>query len=489
MGVLLSQVSQQIPGAGAIEGPDVPVSGITHDSRQVEEGTLFVAIRGEVHDGHDFVATAIERGASAILVDDVQPVDVPQIVVSDTRKAMAWAARAIFGMPDVSLSIAGVTGTNGKTTVTHMLESIFEAEGTAVGVVGTLGARIGSTPIPTVRTTPEATDLQRILAAMRDSGVTVVLMEVSSHAVQLHRSDAIRFSVVGFTNLTQDHLDFHGDMESYFMVKSQLFNDSVAERGVINIGDPYGERLREETELESTTVSMSGPADLYAEDVTGTSEGTSFGVVTPEGTRHVDLPLAGEFNVANALVAFAMARDLGVDGDAIARGLSRVKPIPGRMEIIAHDGPFAVVVDYAHTPGAIAAVLGSVGALASGRTIAIIGAGGDRDVEKRAIMGATAVRLSDLTIITTDNPRSEDPKAIADEIRRGALAQPSANVETVLDRRTAIQRGVAIAEAGDIVVVLGKGHEQGQEIGSVVYPFDDTDEARDALRLVGWAPK
>jgi UDP-N-acetylmuramoyl-L-alanyl-D-glutamate--2,6-diaminopimelate ligase len=424
-----------------------------------------------------------------VLVDEEQAVDVSQIVVSDTREAMAWAARAVFGTPDVSLSIAGVTGTNGKTTVTHLLESVFEASGTAVGVIGTLGARIGNTPIPTARTTPEATDLQRILAAMRDAGVGVVLMEVSSHAIELHRCDAIHFSVVGFTNLSQDHLDFHGDMEAYFGVKSRLFRSDVADRGVINIGDPYGERLHGETQLESTTVSIAGAADVRAVNVIATSEGTSFDVVAPTGSEPVSLPLVGDFNVSNALVAFAMARELGVGEDVIAKGLSRVPVIPGRMEVIAHDGPFTVVVDYAHTPDAIAAVLGSVGRLAAGRVISIIGAGGDRDVEKRAMMGATAVRLSDLTIITTDNPRSEDPSAIADELLRGALVQPHAIVETILDRRAAIERGVAIAAAGDIVVVLGKGHEQGQEIGSVVRPFDDRDETRAALRQQGWEPK
>jgi UDP-N-acetylmuramoyl-L-alanyl-D-glutamate--2,6-diaminopimelate ligase len=489
MGVPLRQVAHQIPGTSLVLGPDVAVSHITHDSRQTREGALFVAIRGEVHDGHGFVASAIEQGAAALLVDEPQQVDVPQIVVPDTREAMAWAARAVFGKPDESLAIAGVTGTNGKTTVTHMLEAIFEAAGTAVGVIGTLGARMGGTPIPTARTTPEATDLQRILAEIRDEGVGIVLMEVSSHAVQLHRSDAIRFAVVGFTNLSQDHLDFHGDMESYFRAKRQIFDRDVADCGVINIDDLYGERLRSETKLELTTVSITGDADLRAENVLGTSDGTRFDVITSDDIYSVELPLVGDFNVSNALIAFAMAQELGVEGVTIAKGLSRVHPISGRMEVVRHDGPFSLVVDYAHTPDAIAAVLGSVGALAAGRIISIIGAGGDRDAEKRAMMGATAVRLSDLTIVTTDNPRTEDPSEIADEIRRGALAQPGANVETILDRRSAIVRGVAVAQAGDIVVVLGKGHEQGQEIGSVVLPFDDREEAREALRLQGWDPK
>jgi UDP-N-acetylmuramoyl-L-alanyl-D-glutamate--2,6-diaminopimelate ligase len=489
MGVRLSQIAQDLADVSNVVGSDIAVSNITHDSRQVQEGTLFVAIRGERHDGHDFVALALESGASAVLVDRPQRADIPQIVVPDTRKAMAWAARAIFGKPDVSISVAGVTGTNGKTTVVHMLESVLDAAGISVGLIGTLGARIRSVPIPTARTTPEATDLQRILAEMRDSGVEVVLMEVSSHAIELHRSDAIHFSVVGFTNLSQDHLDFHGDMESYFVTKKRLFDVGVAEHAVINVGDPWGERLHSESLLPSTTVAVSGDAFLFATRMVGTPEGTSFSVVTQEFSVDVSLPLVGEFNVANALVAFGMAIDLGVDAPTIARGLSRVRVIPGRMEVIAHDGPFSVVVDYAHTPDAIAAVLRSVRMLTRGRVITLVGAGGDRDREKRSIMGAAAARSSDMTFITTDNPRTEDPMVIAQEVRRGAQAQPHTNVEIIIDRGSAIHHAVSIAEEGDIVVVLGKGHEQGQDIGTQVLPFDDRDEAREALRAAGWEPR
>jgi UDP-N-acetylmuramoyl-L-alanyl-D-glutamate--2,6-diaminopimelate ligase len=489
MGVPLSQIARHVPDVTEIVGPDVLISDIAHDSRQVSRGTLFVAVPGEKHDGHDFVAGAVESGASAILVERVQPVGVSQIVVPDARKAMPWAARAVFGMADEHLTIAGVTGTNGKTTVTHMLESILTTAGVSVGVVGTLGARIGTTPIPTARTTPEATDLQRILGTMRDAGVRVVLMEVSSHAIELHRSDAIHFSVVGFTNLSQDHLDFHRDMEAYFAVKSRLFDSEISDRGVINIGDPWGERLHRATGLESTTVSIAGDADVAVVHLGATAEGTSFRVVTSEGSVDVRLPLVGDFNVSNALVAFGMALELGVGTSEIATGLSKVEPIRGRMEVVQHDGPFTVVVDYAHTPDAIAVVLGSLRRLAQGRVITLIGAGGDRDSAKRSIMGAIAARMSDVTLISTDNPRNEDPQAIADEIFRGAAAQPNADVEIIIDRQDAIRRGIAIAEAGDIVVVLGKGHEQGQEAGGVTAPFDDTEEVREALRLMDWNTK
>jgi UDP-N-acetylmuramoyl-L-alanyl-D-glutamate--2,6-diaminopimelate ligase len=488
MGVQLGQIAQELSGVSRIVGPDTSILDVTHDSRQVREGSLFVAIRGAQADGHDFVDMAVKRGAAGILVESLQDAEIAQIVVASTRAAMPWAARVVYGSPDDSLTVVGVTGTNGKTTVVHMLESILGAADTPVGLIGTLGARIGTHPIPTARTTPEAPDLQRMLGVMRDSGIRVVLMEVSSHAIKLHRCDAIHFSVVGFTNLSQDHLDFHSDMESYFATKMRLFTSGVADRAVINIGDPWGERLRGETRIPATTVSVNGEADVSASDLHATSKGTSFRVVSDKGAIDFDLPLVGDFNVANALVALSMAQDLGVDMATAAKGLSSVQTIPGRMEVIAHDGPFTVIVDYAHTPDAIAVVLGAVGTLSGERVIALVGAGGDRDKEKRSIMGAAAARLSDVTIITTDNPRTESPLSIAEEIARGAAAQPNTHVEVILDRRSAIGHAISIAEEGDVVVILGKGHEQGQDIGSNVLPFDDRDEARAALVAQGWEP-
>ena len=488
MGVQLSQIAQELAGVSNVLGPDAWVSDVTHDSRQIREGSLFVAIRGAQADGHDFIDMAVEKGAAGILVESLQDVEIPQIVVTSTRAAMPWAARVVYGSPDDSLTVVGVTGTNGKTTVVHMLESILSAADVPVGLIGTLGARIGTHPMPTARTTPEAPDLQRMLGVMRDSGVRVVLMEVSSHAIELHRSDAIHFSIVGFTNLSQDHLDFHGDMESYFATKMRLFTSGAAERAVINIGDQWGERLHGEILIPTTTVSVNGKADLSASDLSATSRGTSFRVASHMGTTRFELPLVGDFNVSNALVALSMAQDLGVDMATAAKGLSTVQTIPGRMEVIAHDGPFTVIVDYAHTPDAIAVVLGSVRALSGRRVIALLGAGGDRDKEKRSIMGAAAARLSDVTIVTTDNPRTESPTSIAEEIARGAEAQPNTHVEVILERRSAISHAVSIAEEGDIVVILGKGHEQGQDIGSDVLPFDDRDEARTALLAQGWEP-
>ncbi len=488
MGVQLSHVADSLDNVSDVVGPPVAVSDITHDSRQVRPGTLFVAIRGERHDGHDFITNALERGASALLVESPHDVDVAQIVVPDTRLAMAPAARAVFEEPDASLVVAGVTGTNGKTTVVHMLEAILGAHGTPVGVVGTLGARIGDTPIPTARTTPEATDLQRILATMRDSGCAAVLMEVSSHAIALHRTDSVRFSVVGFTNLSQDHLDFHGDMESYFGVKKRIFDPAISGRGVVNIDDPWGARLASNTTLAYTSVSAQVEADVRAANVISSSRGVTFDLVSTDSSASVSLPLVGGFNLSNALIAAGMALDLGVDLATIAAALSEIHPISGRMEVIAHDGPFTVIVDYAHTPDAIAVVLGSLQAITSGRLIALVGAGGDRDKDKRFIMGETAAGLSDLTIVTTDNPRSEDPVVIANEVRMGADAHPNSDVETIIDRKDAIRYAVAEAVAGDVVVILGRGHEQGQDIGADIVPLDDRVESREALRLSGWQP-
>jgi len=485
MGVLLSEIAEHTPGVVEVVGGGVSVCEITHDSRQVEPGSIFVAIRGESFDGHDFVQAAIDRGATAIIVEERQQGSIAQIVVADSREALAWAARTVFGDPDTSLVIAGVTGTNGKTTVTHMVEAIMAAADIPVGIIGTLGARIGGSGLPIARTTPEASDLQRILASMRNEGVGVVLMEVSSHAIQLRRTDAIRFSVMGFTNLTQDHLDFHGDMETYFAVKQRAFAPKRTDSAVVNVDDSWGARLADRSPVPILTVSIGGDSDLSATDVVSTSTGSSFVVSTPAGSVSVDLPLLGLFNISNALVAVGIALKLDISPTAIGAGLRGLKPIPGRMEVIPHDGPFAVVVDYAHTPDAISAVLASARSVVSGRVIAIFGAGGDRDSQKRSLMGAAAARLADVAIITTDNPRSEDPAEIAAEISQGAEAQLHATVETVLDRRLAIRRGIAVAEPGDMVLVLGKGHEQGQDVGTEVLPFDDRQVVVAALRDLG----
>lgn len=487
-GVSLSDLAHELPGLVSVVDPEKRIVDISHDSRLIVPGALYVAIRGEEHDGHAFVSDALASGAAALLVEREPGLGVPHIVVQDTRRAMAWAARTVFERPDTSLAIAGVTGTNGKTTIVHMVDSILTLSGASVGVIGTLGAALGDQPITIERTTPEATDLQRILGAMRDNGATKVVMEVSSHAIALHRSDAISFAVVGFTNLSQDHLDFHHDMETYFDVKKRLFADPPSRRAVINIDNPWGHRMAQNTDLPLVTVSVQSDADIRARNVDMSSTHTTFTIETRGFDAEVRLPLVGAFNVSNALVSAGMSMALGVDLDAVAAGLAELQPIVGRMEIVDHNGPFTVIVDYAHTPDAIAVVLASVRTATSGRIISVVGAGGDRDKDKRPLMGSAAAQHSDLTIVTTDNPRSERPEDIAADVSRHALAQNAAEVEIVVDRREAIQRAVSSARPGDIVLILGKGHETGQDIGTEILPFVDQDVAIDALRSLGWLP-
>ncbi len=484
-GVTMGAIAGSLGTEASVRHPETYITSVTHDSRNVEPGSLFVAVTGDLSDGHTFVPSALEAGASGVLVQYPVEDHVPQIVVPDSRAAMAWAARTVYGKPDQALEIVGITGTNGKTTVAHLCESIWRAAGRIPGLVGTLGARIAGTPIAVERTTPEASDLQELLATMRDAGVEVVAMEVSSHAMKLHRADAIRFAVVAFTNLSQDHLDFHGSMASYFEAKAALFDSKRARRSVISIDDHYGRRLLDISDVPGLTVGSDPAADVQIVDVDGFPGGTRFGLEYGGERMDFSIPLIGAFNVSNAAVAATIAISMDTAVDAITEGLADLTIIPGRMELIDHTGPFRVVVDYAHTPNAISEVLQAAREAATGRVIAVVGAAGDRDKDKRALMGAAAVRFADLTVVTSDNPRSEDPATIAGEVRRGADAVPGANAYTVLDRGAAIRDALSSAKDGDIVLILGKGHEQGIEAHGVITPFDDRLEARAALEALG----
>jgi UDP-N-acetylmuramoyl-L-alanyl-D-glutamate--2,6-diaminopimelate ligase len=491
--VTVAAVAASLDGVVSVTHPDTVITSATHDSRKVTHRTLFIAIVGMASDGHDYIPGAVDSGATAVLVNhpiasDVIDSDVAQIVVEDTRRAMPWAARAVHGDPDADLSVIGITGTNGKTTVAHMCESIWQAHGWKPGLVGTLGARIDGVPVPLERTTPEATDLQALLGSMRDASVDAVAMEVSSHALELHRADAIAFSIAAFTNLSQDHLDFHGTMESYFAAKKRLFEPSRTTRCVINIDDPSGERLASSVTIPILSVGTSADAAVRIHRIAATPEGTSFRL-THDG-RDIDLyvPLIGAFNVSNAAVAAGIALVQGIDDASIVAGLAAVETIRGRMEVVAHSGDFTVVVDYAHTPDAISEVLQAAKVASRGRVIAVIGAAGDRDKDKRSLMGAAAVRFADLTVITSDNPRSEDPATIAREVRRGADAVPGSNARVVLARAEAIGLAVDEARSGDIVLILGKGHEKGIEVNGTITPFDDRAEAIAALHRRGLVP-
>jgi UDP-N-acetylmuramoyl-L-alanyl-D-glutamate--2,6-diaminopimelate ligase len=438
--------------------PAVDVRDLSYDARAVTPGSLFFAVPGARVDGHDFAAEAVERGAVALVVERVLDLPVPQVVVRDSRAAMAPAADVFFGEPTRELEVAGVTGTSGKTTTSHLLFAILAAAGRRPGLLGTVEARVGGERRGVVRTTPEAIDLQRLFREMLEAGDRSCAMEASSHASVLRRLDRVRFAVLVFTNLSRDHLDFHGDMESYFEAKRRLFLVDPPPVAVVNVGDPYGRRLADELPNATTF----GPDDAAALD-------------------GIDLKLRGRFNVENALGALFAARALGIGEEAIRRGLESVKGVPGRFESVDAGQPFHVIVDYSHKPDALEKVLRAARGLAAGnRVICVVGAGGDRDRGKRPAMGRLASELADVAIVTSDNPRSEDPEAIAAEIVSGATG----DVEVELDRAAAIARAVELARAGDVVVIAGKGAEQGQEFADRTVPFDDRHAAKEALQAL-----
>jgi UDP-N-acetylmuramoyl-L-alanyl-D-glutamate--2,6-diaminopimelate ligase len=466
---------REVLGDAARDAPPVEVTALAYDNRLVTPGTLFFCVPGFTRDGHDFAPDAIARGAAALVVQRPLNLDaVPEILVPDVRAAMAPAAARLNGDPTAKLRAVGITGTNGKTTTAFLTRGLLEAAGRRTGLLGTVTAVVGGQERPMVRTTPEAIDLQRTFAEMRDSGDEAVVMEVSSHALELHRADAIHWDVAVFTNLTQDHLDFHPTMEDYFAAKRRLFEANPA-TAVINVDDPYGRRLADDLPDAVTVAIEAADADLRATNIEGDATGSTF---TLDGTA-LRSPLPGRFNVLNVLCAIAAVRALGVDGDTIANALPHAARVPGRFEPVDEGQPFAVLVDYAHTPDSLDNVLRAARPLTQNRLIVVFGAGGDRDRAKRPLMGAVACEQADVVIVTSDNPRNEDPEAIVAAILEGCRA----GVDVEIDRRAAIERAVERAEPGDVVVIAGKGHEQGQELeGGRKIPFDDVTVAREALR-------
>jgi UDP-N-acetylmuramoyl-L-alanyl-D-glutamate--2,6-diaminopimelate ligase len=456
------------------DGPAVEIGGLAYDNRAVEPGTLFFCVPGFTRDGHDFAPDAVARGAAALVVARPLDAGVPEVQVADVRAAMATAAARFYGDPTAELPVVGITGTNGKTTTAFLARALLEAAGRRCGLLGTVTSVIAGDERPTVRTTPEAIDLQRTFWEMLDGGDRACAMEISSHALELRRADGIHVAVAVFTNLTQDHLDFHPTMEDYFQAKRRLFASPLTGAGVVNVDDPYGLRLADEFP-DAVTFAIESGADYRATGVETGFAGTDCTFETPDGAFDVHVPLPGMFNVANALGAWAAARALGVEVTA----LPEAARVPGRFEPVDEGQPFAVLVDYAHTPDSLENVLRAARELADGRVIAVFGAGGDRDRGKRPLMGEIGARLADVCLVTSDNPRSEDPEAIIGEILSGAGRE----VEHDVDRRRSIHRAVALAEPGDVVVIAGKGHEQGQEFeGGRKEPFDDVTVAREALR-------
>jgi UDP-N-acetylmuramoyl-L-alanyl-D-glutamate--2,6-diaminopimelate ligase len=468
------------------DGPDVEVVALAYDNRAVVPGTLFFCVPGFTRDGHDFAPDAVARGAAALVVQRPLGLGVPELVVDDVRAAMARAAARLHGDPTAVLDVVGITGTSGKTTTTHIVRHLLESAGRRCGLLGGVSSVIGGEERAAIRTTPEAIDLQAMFRAMLDAGDSACAMEVSSHALELQRVDGTHFAVAAFTNLSQDHLDFHPDMESYFEAKRRLYSEFDVGRAIVVIDDEWGRRLAAELP-DATTVSLAGAADWTARGLAAGLGGNEFTVAAPAGEAAVRLPLRGRFNAANALVALAACDALGLELGRMAAVLASVPPVPGRVQAVDEGQPFAVLVDYSHKPGALEQVLKSARELATGRVIVVFGAGGDRDRAKRPLMGEIAARLADHTIVTSDNPRSEQPEAIIDEIL-GGIPEPMFHVERDADRRAAIARAIELAAPGDVVVIAGKGHERGQEFaGGRKEPFDDVEVAGAALRAAATA--
>jgi UDP-N-acetylmuramoyl-L-alanyl-D-glutamate--2,6-diaminopimelate ligase len=464
---------------------DAVITGVTHDSSAVRPGDLLAALPGSRTHGARFAATAAASGAVAIVTDPAgaelaAPSGLPVLVAERPRALLGALSSAVYGDPTAGMLVIGVTGTNGKTTTAYLLEEGLRAAGHSTGLIGTVETRVAGESVPSTRTTPEATDLQATFAVMAERGVTAVAMEVSSHALALGRVDGTRFDAAAFTNLSQDHLDFHGDMEDYFAAKALLF-DGRCEHEIVTVDDPYGKRL---IKRSTVTVSAAGePADWWASGIEPDRTGsTAFRV---HGPLVVDLPasvrMPGAFNVANGLLAIATLVTVGVPVETAVRGVA-ARGVPGRMEKVDLGQGYVAVVDYAHTPVAVERMLAELRPTVPGRLIVVLGAGGDRDRDKRPLMGAAGAAGSDLLLVTDDNPRSEDPAVIRSAVLAGALSVPDrGEVVEVGDRRAAVVEAVRRARPGDAVVVAGKGHEQGQEIGGVVHPFDDRAVLRAAL--------
>ena len=481
------------PGADA-----VAVTGVTLDSRDVVPGDLYAALPGAVRHGADFAAAAVRQGAVAVLTDPAgrarlgpdrfnADLAVPVLVVDDPRARLGELAAWVYGHPSRHLRLVGVTGTNGKTTVSHLVAAGLRAAGHRTGLVGTVSTRIADEELPSVRTTPEAPALQALLAVMRERGVAAVAMEVSSHALAQGRVDGLRYDVAVFTNLSQDHLDFHGSMREYFAVKAALFTPQRSRRGVVDVDDPWGRELVARATVPVTTVSPTGavPADWRGSEVDVRPDGSALRLRGPAGEDlRVRVRLPGRFNVDNAALAVVALLEVGVPAQVAVSGVASCAGVPGRMQRLAGAGGVSAVVDYAHTPDAVERVLAALRPAVAGRLVVVLGCGGDRDRAKRPLIGEVAAREADLLVVTDDNPRSEDPAEIRAAVLAGAARVPEgvrAAVLEVPDRRAAIVAAVERAGAGDLVAVLGKGHERGQEVAGTVHPFDDLEVLRELL--------
>ncbi|MBW7473653.1 UDP-N-acetylmuramoyl-L-alanyl-D-glutamate--2,6-diaminopimelate ligase [Paenibacillus oenotherae] len=489
----LEQLSSLLLTSRIDGDPETVINNIQIDSRKVAPGDLFLCLPGHTVDGHDFAPQAVEQGAAALVTERRLELAVPQLIVKDSRLAMAVISDYFFGQPSRKLKLIGVTGTNGKTTVTYLLERILTDAGFKPGVIGTIETRYASTTVPMSGTTPEALHLQRYLADMAAAGTDYCAMEVSSHALEQGRTKGCRYRTAIFTNLTQDHLDYHGTMERYAAAKELLFSrlgntysESPNERSyaVLNGDDPASAAFAAATSAEVITYGVDQAADVRATDIRITAGGTFFRVETFRGNMDLTLRMAGKFNVYNALAAISAGLIEGLSLERMKQSLEALPGVPGRVEAVHGGQPFAVIVDYAHTPDGLENVLRAVKEFAAGRVICVFGCGGDRDRTKRPIMGQIAVRYADYAIVTSDNPRTEDPLRILADIEEGLVQAgvSQAKYQLLADRRTAIQKAVEMASPDDVVLIAGKGHETYQIIGSVTTDFDDREVAKEAIR-------
>lgn len=490
--VTLEEVARSV--GGELSGDDgAPVLDVTHDSRVVRNGFLFVAIRGANVDAHSFIPDVVRAGAVGVVSERERPSEHAGawLKVSDARRALALASALAHGHPSRELKLVGITGTNGKTTTAYLLASIAERTGERVALISTVEYRIAGERVRAQFTTPEASEIQRTLRRAVESGCGVAVMESSSQALDLHRCDALRYEVAAFTNLTRDHLDYHLTMGNYFAAKLRLFDGSLGEpprTSVINSDDEYGARISNQLDGAGGRVirfGLESSADVTARDIEYTERGMRFRLLVPDGEREVLTPLVGRPHVYNILNAAACGYALGIDGEAITEALRTCAGAPGRFERVQHDGAFDVVVDYAHTDDALLSVLRTAREVARGRIITVFGCGGDRDRTKRAPMGEVAARTSDVVIATSDNPRTEDPEKILADIEVG-LKTTGRHYEMIVDRRAAIRRAIDEARAGDLVLIAGKGHEDYQIIGREKFHFDDREVAREALAERGF---
>jgi len=489
MAIAISMLARCVGGSRVIGSPETQVTGIAYDSREVRPGDLFVCVRGFVHDGHAFAAEALRKGAKALMVERELSLDAPQIVVADTRKAMGLAAAELYGHPSRALRMIGVTGTNGKTTTTFLVRDLLARAGRRTGLIGTVLQSVGDRDFPAGRTTPEGADIQRLLWQMVQGGCTACAMEVSSHGLVLQRTAGVEFDVAVFTNLTQDHFDFHHSFDDYLEAKLLLFRALVPGRpglkekkfAVVNGDDPHAGRFIEAAKASVITYGLKEGNDLWATDVEATAGGVRYVARTRRASAFVRLTLTGRFNVYNSLAALAVGLSEGLQLEEAAAGMEKTV-VPGRFEPVNAGQEFAVIVDYAHTPDSLENVLRTARNLAEKRVICVFGAGGDRDKTKRPLMGKVAADLADYVVITSDNPRSEDPVEICRQVAEGARTGGKGSFRIIVDRREGIRHAIQLAEPGDLVLIAGKGHETYQEIKGQKLHFDDREEALLAIR-------